>query len=115
MAALEITSAIATRTLTLAATVLVIEVAPEVAGQISGIYLTCGSDVYYQILANGGALAEGSVAPTVDINYIATGLPTPVPIPAHASGLTSGQPYRIAVWATAGSPTLYVAPYAVTR
>jgi len=113
--ALTISSAIATRTLTLAATVLHIDVQLEVAGQISGLYLTCTSDVYYQILSDGTAIDEGEAAPTSDINYIPASTPYPVPIPAHVSGLTGGSAYQIAVWATAGSPVLYVAPYPVTR
>lgn len=115
MADLTITSPIATRTLDLATTVQTIEIDRAVVGSVSGLYLYCSAAGGYQIQADGQALASGSTAPTEDYDVLPAGVRVPIPIPGHAEGITDHLPIRIAVWAEAGTPTLHVAPYPVTR
>lgn len=115
MADLDITSPIATKTLTQATTVKVIEVDRSVFGAVAGLYLYCTTETLYQITADGQSLSSGSAAPSSDYDVIPASTRVPIPIPAHADGITDQQPFQIAVWVGSGTPTLHVAPYPVTR
>lgn len=114
MADLTLSSPLATRTMVLATTTYTLSIPTEYAGQMSGVYLYCASECRYQVLDDGRAVVSGSVAPTADVGVVPAAVFVPVPIPAHVSGY-AGDRYDIAVWAVAGTPTLHVSPYPVTR
>lgn len=116
MATLTLSSAVATRTMTLGTTVGLVVVPVEQVALMSGLYLYSSSEVLYQILPDGGSLTDGATAPTTDYAVIPASTLTPIPLPGRAGmGLGVSGAYTVAVWVASATPTLHVAPYPVTR
>ena len=111
MAAETISSAIATRDMTLGTTSFTLTVKADVLGQLSAIYGKCSVVWYYQIQNDGTAVTDGTdITASGDYFEVAADTAWPLPMGLHSSGAD----LEIAIQGSSAA-TLFLAPYPVTR
>jgi hypothetical protein len=111
---ITLSSAWATRTLTLATTVQTIEIPRAIAGQISGLRIVADTAGGFQVRDDLGA--ADSVAPTTDYVPLPADTGWPVEIGIHARSAAADEaPIYVNVWAASGTPVLFIQPIPVGR